>query len=132
MSDASRSAEVKEPRRLLATECEVLDHLLHSARLAVRKTLLNREWVLDLNDGGMGSIRFVRSNPQRYGATAYQGQYRDSDGVPVLVSLHVDEHGDIFELDFWKVDFSRVKHYPSPSELAALSEPDRALFSRSA
>ena len=28
-----------------------------------------------------------------------------------------DEYGELFELDFWKVDFSPLRRYPQPQDL---------------
>jgi hypothetical protein len=43
--------------------------------------------------------------------------YTDEDDVPVSISLNLDEHGGLFEIDIWKVDFSPLRRYPSPSDL---------------
>lgn len=32
----------------------------------------------------------------------------DQDGVDVIATLSLDNYGDLFELDVWKVDFSPV------------------------
>lgn len=72
--------------------------------------------VEDMNDGGMGSLRFVGSEDRRLGKCIGEAEFDDADGVPVSVALNVDLHGQLFELDFWKVDFSPLKR------IAALEE----------
>ncbi|SDW75986.1 hypothetical protein SAMN04487912_104347 [Arthrobacter sp. cf158] len=63
--------------------------------------------VCDMDDGGMGSLRFVSGkNHPRYGRTVAEGWFKDLDGVPVALALFVDRDEDLFELDSWKVDFT--------------------------
>ncbi len=65
----------------------------------------------------MGGIRFARPDARRFGAELARGEYLDSDGVPVSITINADDHGELFELDFWKVDFSPLKHYPRPQDV---------------
>ena len=44
----------------------------------------------------------------------------DDDGVLVSIELTVDERDELFELDFWKVDFSPLRRYPNPEDLKHL------------
>jgi hypothetical protein len=76
--------------------------------------------VHDMADGGMGSIRFLSSNREqtaKLGKTVAEAQYIDSDGVAVQIAVNLDEDGELFELDFWKVDFSALRAYPDPNQL---------------
>jgi len=75
--------------------------------------------VEDMADGGMGTIRFINARDESgsYGATIAEAEYLDSDGVLVSIALNVDAHGDLLELDFWKVDFSPLRQYPKPEQL---------------
>jgi hypothetical protein len=50
-----------------------------------------------------------------------EGQYRDEDGIPVCVMLHVVE-GFIHELQIFKADGSRIINAPTP-ESVVLSTP---------
>jgi hypothetical protein len=43
--------------------------------------------------------------------------YIDEDQIPVIISINLDQEGRLFEIDFWKVDFSPLKRYPTPEEL---------------
>jgi hypothetical protein len=72
-----------------------------------------------MQDGGMGGIRFVRPDIRRFGRELTEAQYLDSDGVLVIISINADDQGDLFELDFWKVDFSPLKQYPKPENVTA-------------
>jgi hypothetical protein len=72
--------------------------------------------VLDMRDGGMGSIRFlsVREGKHRFAAEIAKANYIDGDSVFINIVLNTDENGDLFEIDFWKVDFSPPRRYPRP------------------
>ena len=73
--------------------------------------------VLDMNDGGMGSISFdIEQKQSRYDQVA-DSEYMDSDGVLVLIELSIDHNGNLYELDFWKVDFSPLILYPTIDKL---------------
>jgi hypothetical protein len=73
--------------------------------------------VIDLEDGGMGSIRFICPLPQSMGKELIEAKYFDSDGVLVSITLNLDKEGNLYEVDFWKVDFSPLLRYPNPSDL---------------
>ena len=78
---------------------------------------LENAHVLDLEDGGMGSIRFIRNGTRRRSSAVGEARYFDEDGVVVSIEVSVDERGELFELDFWKVDFSPLRRYPRPQDL---------------
>jgi uncharacterized SAM-dependent methyltransferase len=65
----------------------------------------------------MGSIRFLNGADRRRSRSIAEAQYVDDDGVLVSIELNVDEMNELFELDFWKVDFSPLRRYPSPADL---------------
>lgn len=69
----------------------------------------------------MGSIRFTGSQPP-LGRRLAEVQCRDSDGVLVSISLNTDHTDKLFELDFWKADFSPLKRYPLPSDLFSIAK----------
>lgn len=73
----------------------------------------------DLNDGDMGSIRIQNETQaeRRFGSELARAQYEDDDGVLVSVTLNVDEFGNLYEMDFWRVDFSPLRRYPSPDQI---------------
>lgn len=68
------------------------------------------------SDGGMGSM-VLRSNlcdgsHTRFGSEASELQFRDVDGVSVLVTLYLDKSGFPFEVDVFKSDFSALIAIP--------------------
>jgi hypothetical protein len=72
---------------------------------------------MDMKDRNMGSIRFARDERRIFDKVLVEAQYKDEDGVSVSIAINADNKGDLFEIDFWKVDFSPLKHYPKPSDL---------------
>ena len=73
--------------------------------------------VIDMRDGGMGGIRFVNVLGRWFSKEVASAKYTDSDGVLVSISLNVDNCGEPFEVDFWKMDFSPLKRYPRAEDL---------------
>jgi hypothetical protein len=80
---------------------------------------LSERRVEDMNDGGMCSLRFqtVDNRQRRFGKKIAEAEFTDEDGTPVSAVVNVDENGELFELDIWKVDFSPLKRYPRPEQL---------------
>ncbi len=70
----------------------------------------------------MGSVEFIRPEPRSFGKALVDAQYLDSDGVLVVITINSDKSGELFELDFWKVDFSALKQYPRPSDLFSIKK----------
>lgn len=66
-----------------------------------------------MKDGGMGSLRFVSAKENRlFGEEVAEISLQDIDGMPVFISINLDQDGDIFELDVFKGDFSPLKQFP--------------------
>jgi hypothetical protein len=94
--------------------------------ILIMRTLLDRAYeprwkaidieslrVSDMDDGGMGSLQFETTKPDRmFGRTLSEGWFKDEDGFPVMLYLNLDKEDDIFELDSWKVDFSPRRRLP--------------------
>lgn len=73
--------------------------------------------VQDMRDGGMGSLRFSGAERRRFGSTLAEAEFRDADGTLVSVALMLDEAGELFELDIWKVDFSPLLRIPPVDQI---------------
>lgn len=80
--------------------------------------------VQDMDDGGMGSIQFGRRADRKFGRDIVQVRYIDLDNTPIFITLIEDSSGDLFELEFWKVDNSRLLKYPPPSDTELLRDYD--------
>lgn len=79
--------------------------------------------VNDYEGGVMGSINFAGSDPGLYQGDLIQAEYTDADGTEVIITLTVDTHGKLLDLDFWKTDFSKLIRYPTPETLGLLRLP---------
>ena len=77
--------------------------------------------VVDLADGGMGSVQFLGPGPRKFGTELVSAEYVDQDGTLVIISLYADIFGNLYEIDSWKVDFSKLLRYPTPADLTVTS-----------
>jgi hypothetical protein len=59
----------------------------------------------------------LNGSARRRSRVIAEAEYVDDDGVSVSIELNVDEKEELFELDFWKVDFSPLRRYPNPEDL---------------
>lgn len=73
-----------------------------------------------MNDGGMGSLKFVdiAKTKARLPTRVREATFLDVDGMSVSITLNVDQDGDLFELDVFKADGSRLKRFPSPGDVS--------------
>jgi hypothetical protein len=78
--------------------------------------------VEDMNDGGMGSIRFRNGQQGKrlFARQVSEATFVDEDGVVVSATLNLDQYGKLFELDLWKVDNSKLRRYPAPGDVNVL------------
>ncbi|WP_207762377.1 DUF6984 family protein [Niveispirillum lacus] len=105
-------------RRLRSSEIALLKELLSKcSSLHLIDGGLDDILVRDMNDGGMGSILFSGDENRIIGGSIVDADYFDSDGVLVNISVNVDNSGKIYEVDFWKVDFSPLLVYPCPDSI---------------
>ena len=101
------------PRSLRKEEIQLIQNLLskNADLLNEFRASQSSYRVKEQENGGMGSLEFIVDNMEerKLGKTVAEAEYKDQDGVPVMVSLNLDSQGNFFELDIWKVDFSDVK-----------------------
>jgi hypothetical protein len=110
-------------RNLLATQEPLVSWLISASG---RTDALDSFIVSDMEDGGMGSMRFESPKKnRRLGGTVAEGQFLDADGVLVVASLNIDEDGNLFELDIWRTDFDSLKRWPQALEITTV-QPNRA------
>lgn len=93
-------------RNLTLQEASLIEKLLSDANIEADVTTI---LVTDMVDGGMGSLLIGSGEGRRLGKGVASYEFEDIDGVLVSVVLNVDQNGDLFELDVWKVDFSPTK-----------------------
>ncbi len=115
-------------RRLRKEEVDLIAAML--ARNPKRSEILSslsERLVEDMQDGGMGSLRFkaIDNLKRHVGNKISEAEFTDEDGVLVSAVLNLDEDGKLFELDLWKVDFTALKRYPRPKEVCLKSMTER-------
>ena len=110
--------QYEHTRQLKDDERNLLTEMLRHARKENTDDL-STIFVRDMSDGGMGSIAFAHGKSEKIelGAIIAEANYTDDDGVLVSIVLNADKKGDLYELDFWKVDFSPLRQYPKPEQL---------------
>lgn len=78
---------------------------------------LSKYLVEEMEDGSMGGLKFISEKKDRHlGKKIASFDFIDEDDVPVSVTLNVDNYGDLYELDIWKIDFSPLKSLPNYSK----------------
>ena len=72
--------------------------------------------VEEMNDGGMGSLKFlsVKNIKSIMKDEVAIIDLRDIDNVPLFIALDTNTDGEIYELDIFKGDFSPLKQFPIP------------------
>ena len=104
-----------EKRQLTEAEIKLIERLLKDKPEA-EKLLPQLRTVLveELPDGGMGSLRFTGNNTaeRKLGKEIAAEIGHDVDKVPITVSLRIDNFGELYELDFWKVNFAPIQQLP--------------------
>ena len=102
-------------RAPLEHEKPLLEYLLEKAGLSQDVSQL---LVSPMRDEGMGSLQFSSGTARaRFGKQVSACQFEDDDGVLVSATLNLDQHGRLFELDVWKVDYSPLRRWPTVADI---------------
>lgn len=106
-------------RPLNEAELKIIRFFLKAPKYQRLLEEISNAIVWDDADGGMGSIQFSSRHPgsRILGESVASATFKDEDGVLVTIELNLDQNGDLMEMDFWKVDFSPLKKYPTPDDL---------------
>ena len=107
-------------RHLRSNETALIVSMLMSKReeQSLREELAT-SLVVEMNDGGMGSLRFVGPPDRKFGEQLAEAEFQDDDGVKVSITINTDQHGSLFEMDVWKVDFTPLIRLPVPPTTTA-------------
>ena len=106
---------MENKRPIRQNEKEILDFLLKRLDLDPENYRYN-ELVDEYEGGKMGSIS-LGGDTSAYDGDLIQVEYVDSDGTPVVITLTKDSKNQLLDLDFWKIDFSKLIDYPTPDKL---------------
>lgn len=103
-------------RKPTIQEERLLELLVKKSSTAIQKDWKEGLLVTPMDDGEMGSLRLFpngKINEEAvFGEQVGDFQFIDMDGVDVIASLNLDNMGNLFELDVWKTDFSKLIKLP--------------------
>jgi hypothetical protein len=99
-------------RKPTLQEERILDLLVKKSTLILSDDWKDELLVCPMDDGEMGSLylfpKGIITKDRIIGVQVSDFQFTDSDGIEVIASLNLDENGNLFELDLWKTDFSKL------------------------
>lgn len=104
-----------EKRLLRQEERDLIDFLLKQLNFNPEEYPVD-EYVDEYEGGKMGSIS-LGGDVNGYAGDLIQVEYVDSDNIPVVITLTRDNKNHLLDLDFWKIDFSRLIDYPTPDKI---------------
>ncbi len=103
-------------RKPTLQEEKLLEHLITIASKKILPNWKEGLFVSPMDDGEMGSLylfpKIERNKDRKFGEQVSEFQFTDADGIEVIASLNVDICGNLFELDIWKTDFSKLIELP--------------------
>jgi len=113
-------------RNLTKAEVALIERLVAGTKHSRLVRIVSDALVEDMHDGGMGSVRFCnqRNSPREFGHEIAEVTFVDEDGTPCSVTLNLDQHGELFELDIWKADNSLLLRYPTPGSVQVVTRSD--------
>lgn len=109
-------------------EIRLLSFLISKAEdFAVPKDWPEKLMVAEMNDEGMGSLQLfpagIKAEKRRFGRQVSECQFTDEDGVEVIACINLDQFDNLYELDVWKTNFTRLIRIPKdPKELRRVDE----------
>jgi len=116
--------QIRNPSKI---EKSVIAFLLKRAKVKLPEYLVEELLVSSMRDGNMGSLYLFPvgtiGKKRTFGSCISEWEFKDDDGIKVLVSLYLDTEGNLFELDVWKTDFGSLLRYPSISGDFNLQQP---------
>ena len=106
---------MREKRPIRQNERDLIDFLLKQLELDPKDYPVD-EYVDEYEGGKMGSIS-LGGDVDAYLEDLIQVEYIDSDEIAVVITLTKDEKNHLLDLDFWKIDFSKLIDYPTPDRI---------------
>ena len=106
---------MREKRPIRQNEWDLIEFLLKQLNLDPKDYPVD-EYVDEYEGGKMGSIS-LGGDVDAYLEDLIQVEYIDSDETAVVITLTKDEKNHLLDLDFWKIDFSKLIDYPTPDRI---------------
>ena len=106
-------------RKINNIEKTALEYLVNQASLQLPGDWAVNLFVQKMDDGGMGSFLIFQNESdfevkRKFGKQASEYQFVDDDGIPVLVTLNLDQQNKLFEVDVWKTNYKPVINFKVP------------------
>lgn len=103
-------------RKPTRQEKRLLELLIKQSSVEIPENWELGLYVSAMDDGNMGSLYLFYEgediDDRKFGQQVSEFQFKDVDGVDVIVSLNLDDKGILFELDIWKTDFGGLIKLP--------------------
>lgn len=103
-------------RKPTEQELRILELLIKKSSLVLSDNWKDNLLVRPMEDGEMGSLYLFPNGKiienRILGEQVSEFQFTDIDNVEVIASLNIDDNGELFELDMWKTDFSKLSRFP--------------------
>lgn len=99
-------------RKLTKKEKRLLIELVNRAGLCLPINWEKGLWATEINGVTGSLLLFPQGIPEKgrcLGKQVGECQFQDLDGVTVVATLYLDKNGNLFELDLWKEDYSKVR-----------------------
>jgi hypothetical protein len=107
-------------RKLNSEEINFISILIKKSTKENLKIIdLEKLYVSELEDGGMGSLRFlsnINNENRTMKSELIECFFNDLDGVKVSATINIDNYGELFELDIWKVNFNKLIRLPKDED----------------
>jgi len=101
-------------------EERLLELLIKKSSMTLPENWKENLFVREMNDGEMGSLYLFPNGEIKegriLGKQVSEFQFTDRDGIEVIATLNLDDTGNLFELDIWKTDFSKLINFPNWSK----------------
>lgn len=107
-------------RTIRPDEVALIHHLLRLANLPLEDFTITDQ-VEEYEGGVMGSIGLGHPDAT-YVGDIIQVEYIDTDQTPVIITLTKDDKNRLLDLDFWKMDFSKLLTYPTPEKVTVKNQ----------
>jgi len=107
---------MEKHRKIRENERKLIIFLLEKLGLTTEQYPINED-VEEYEGGNMGSISLGNPDFSPYKDDLIQTKYEDKDGIEVVITLTQCAKNQLLDLDFWKVDFSKLISYPKPEDL---------------
>ena len=111
---------MNQTRKIKQNERALIEFILGKIGFTTQNYPISED-VFEYEDGNMGSISLgIDNNPDDYQSDLLQVEYTDADNVMVIITLTKNNKNQLLDLDFWKVDFSKLITYPTPDKVTIM------------